>query len=438
MKTVIINGTIVNADEQFKADIEIEDGKITQISNELSATGDEIIDADGCFIFPGGIDPHVHMHLPTPAGFSADDFYTGSLAALKGGTTTLIDFVTPRRGQSIAQALSLRKAEARNALTDVFFHVSPVEFTDDTEVELESCLKSGIRSFKVYMAYKSNIGLKDDELQKVLEIVGRGGGIVAVHCEMGDDIEALRERFFNEGKTEPLYHALSRPPETEASAVKKVIEMARLAACKLYLVHISSAKSLEHIRAAQQAGQVVYAETCPQYLLLDESNYLRPFDEAAAFVMSPPLRTAADREALWAAIPEGVIQSIGTDHCPFMLSQKKAGLHDFRKIPNGAGGVEHRSALLFTFGVLENKISLQQFVGLTSATPAKIFGLYPRKGIIQEGADADIIIWNRACKDFISAKTHHSKSNLNCFEGTAIQGRPAFVLRSGKVVVVIQ
>jgi dihydropyrimidinase len=435
MKTIIKKGTIVNTDAQLRADILIENGIISKIATTLNDAADRLIDASDCYIFPGGIDPHVHMHLPNISGFSADDFYSGSRAALMGGTTTLIDFVTPMRGQSLTQALEVRRQEAANALTDVYFHVSPVEFSTETERELRECLNSGIRSFKVYMAYKNNIGLQDDELQKVLKIVGSGGGIVAVHCEMGDEIEAVRDQFFRDGKTTPLYHALSRPPETEAQAVKKVIEMARLADCPLYLVHISAAASLAYIKAAQQAGQLVYAETCPQYLLLDESKYRGTFEKTAAFVLSPPLRTAADRQALWDAISEGVIQSVGTDHCPFMLSQKKAGLNDFRKIPNGAGGVEHRLALLYTYGVLENKISLSQFVNLTSTMPAKIFGLYPRKGIIKEGADADIVVWNPTNRDVISAKTHHSKSDLSIYEGLATRGKPEFVLKAGKVVM---
>jgi dihydropyrimidinase len=437
MKTIIRNGTIVTDTLQYLADILIENGLISRIAENLPAEPDAMqeIDAKGCYVFPGGIDPHVHMHLPTPAGYSADDFSTGSLAALIGGTTTLIDFVTPKRGQSIIEALEQRKKEASGALTDYMFHVSPVEFNKNTEKELEQCIEMGIRSFKVYMAYKTNIGLNDDDLLKVLKIVGKAKGIVAVHCETGDEIEILRNQYSEQGKLEPRYHALSRPPVTEAQAVRKLLDLAKEAGCAVYLVHISSALSLEHIRKAKAAGQEVYAETCPQYLLLDDSRYEGDFNQTAKFVMSPPLRKKSDNEALWKAVSEGLIQSIGTDHCPFTLAQKEAGLHDFRKIPNGAGGVEHRLSLLYTYGVLENRITLQQFVDLTSTMPAKIFGLYPNKGAIAVGSDADLIIWNPNTEKIISASSHHQHCDLNIYEGFKTTGSPEYVIKGGGIAV---
>ncbi|MBE0663914.1 MAG: dihydropyrimidinase [Bacteroidales bacterium] len=435
MKTIIRNGTIVTDKQTYPADILIEKGTISRIVENLpSEPGSaQEIDAKACYVLPGGIDPHVHMHLPAPAGFSSDDFLSGSRAALIGGTTTIIDFVTPMRGQSITEALDIRKKEAGSALTDIMFHVSPVEFTENTEKELEQCIEMGIRSFKVYMAYKSNIGLNDDDLLKVLKIVGKANGIVAVHCETGDEIEVLRNKYFEQGKIEPKYHALSRPPETEARAVRKLLEMAKEAGCAVYLVHISSALSLEHIRKAREAGQEVFAETCPQYLLLDDSLYEGDFSQTAKFVMSPPLRKKTDNEALWKALSEGLIQSVGTDHCPFTLAQKKAGLNNFRKIPNGAGGVEHRLALLYTYGVLENRITLQQFVNLTAAMPAKIFGLYPRKAAIAVGSDADLVIWNPNTKNIISASSHHQHCDLNIYDGFKTTGSPEYVIKGGEI-----
>jgi len=437
MKTIIRNGTIVNDTQQFFANILLEDGKISRFAENMPAEPDDAqeIDAKGFYIFPGGIDPHVHMHLPTTAGYSSDDFFTGSRAALAGGTTTFIDFVTPKRGQSIIEALELRKKEAGTALTDYMFHVSPVEFNKNTEKELEQCIAMGIRSFKVYMAYKTNIGLNDDDLLKVLKIVGKAKGVVAVHCETGDEIEVLRNQYFDQAKTEPKYHALSRPPETEAQAVHKLLEMAKEAGCAVYLVHISSSFSMEHIRKAKQAGQEVYAETCPQYLLLDDSRYDGDFSQTAKFVMSPPLRKKSDNEVLWKALSEGLIQSIGTDHCPFTLAQKQSGINDFRKIPNGAGGVEHRLALLYTYGVLEKRITMQQFVSLTSTMPAKIFGLYPRKGTIAVGSDADLVIWNPNAKNIISAGSHQQHCDLNIYEGFKSTGSPEYVIKGGEIAV---
>ncbi len=437
MKLIIKNGIIVDENKEFKGEILVHDGIIRMMAAKLhdEIIADEIIDAEGSYILPGGIDPHVHMHLPTSAGYSSDSFYTGSIAALLGGTTTLIDFVTPAREQSILSALEIRKKEAEDSLCNYAFHVSPVEFTEDTEKELIKCIELGIRSFKVYMAYKSNIGLEDNDLERVLEIAGKYGTVVAVHCELGTVIDYYRDHFYLKGKTEPVYHAMSRPPETESKAVRNLLQLADKANCKVYLVHISTAKSLEYIVKAHQSGQTVFAETCPQYLLLDDSRYEGGFTRAAPYVISPPLRKKADNEALWLALSNGVLQSAGTDHCPFTLEQKAAGKYDFRKIPNGAGGVEHRLALLYTYGVLESRITLRQFVDLTSTMPAKIFRLYPKKGIVAEGADADLVIWNPEHTEIISASTHHQHCDVNIYEGFSTKGKAMYVIRGGRIMV---
>ncbi|MCF8370083.1 MAG: dihydropyrimidinase [Bacteroidales bacterium] len=438
MNILIKNGTIVNSDKSIEADILLANGKIQNIGNDLSLNDfkGRIIDATGFYIYPGGIDPHVHMHLPSPSGFSSDDFQTGGKAALYGGTTTLIDFVTPNRGESLIEALNLRKDEAKNSLTDTFFHVSPVEWRSTTHSEIRELIqKHGIQSFKTYMAYKNSVGLDDADLFEVMKAVAHEGGVVTVHCELGDEIEILREEFAKTDLPVPEAHLLSRPPEMESEAVKKAIDLARKANCPLYIVHVSSAQSLVHIAKAQKEGQIVYAETCPQYLLLDQSKYSCPFDEAAAFVISPPLRTKEDNDALWKAIADGNVQTVGTDHCPFTLVQKSVGKEDFRKIPNGAGGVEHRMSLLYYYGVLQNRISLNKFVDITSTNAAKIFGLFPKKGIIAEGADADIVIWNPTKENIISVETHHQNCDLDIYEGLEIVGAPEFVILNGNIFV---
>lgn len=437
MNILIQYATIVTSKQSFNADIFISNGKIAQIGNSLQILEpiDKIIDASSHFVFPGGIDPHVHMHLPTPAGFSADDFATGSKAALLGGTTTLLDFVTPQKGESLIDALIDRKAEVNQSLCDYSFHVSPVEWTKTTEQEIKDCIETGITSFKVYMAYKDSIGLNDDDIFRVMYTVGKAGGIVTLHCESGDKIEELRNKLAAENKLSPKYHPVSRPPQTETEAVQMAIEMAKLTHCPIYIVHTSAGKSIEFIEKAQKEGQKVYSETCPQYLLLDDSKYSGAFNETAKYVLSPPLRRKEDQNILWDAIRDGIIKSIGTDHCPFNFDQKKAGINDFRIIPNGAGGVEHRMKLLFTYGVLKNRMSYNQFVDITSTQAAKIFGLYPQKGEIAVGSDADLVIWNPKKENTISVNNHHQNCDLEIYEGFKTTGEPEIVIANGEIKV---
>ena len=438
MGTLIKNGMLVTAERTFMADILVEQEKISRVEppGTIPVAGHKVTDASGKLVFPGGIDPHVHMHLPTPAGFSSDDFLTGSRAALFGGTTTLIDFVTPHKKEPLREALAKRKAEAINCLTDYSFHVSPVEWRDTLPQEIEACVREeGIPSFKVYMAYKDSIGLEDDALQQVFVAVAEAGGMVTAHCESGDEIEILRNRFVKQGRFTPEYHPLSRPAYLETEAVKKAIAMADKAGCPFYIVHVSAASSLGPIRKAKKQGQEVYAETCPHYLLLDDSRYQGSFEKAAPYVLSPPLRKKSDNRALWEALADGTIQSTGTDHCPFTMEQKRNGLHDFRKIANGAGSVEHRLSLLYTYGVLQNRISLNRFVELVSTQPARIFGLYPRKGALQPGSDADIVIWDPEKENVISARTHHMHCDTDIYEGFKTRGTPETVLLRGKTVV---
>lgn len=438
MKILIKNGLIVNADSQLEADVFCKNGKIIKIGKDFDPdwVPDKTIDAKGCYLFPGGIDPHVHLHLPTPAGFSSDNFLSGSKAALHGGTTTIIDFVTPKKGQSLKKALELRKAESSDCLTDYSFHVSPIEWNAGMEQEILDCLgKENLRSFKVYLAYKDSIGIEDDELLQVMIAVAKGGGMVTVHCELGDNIEELRSEFIKEKKVSPKYHPLSRPAQLESDAVRKAIDLAKQTNCPLYIVHVSSKESLKYIEEAQKEGQEVFGETCPHYLVLDDSKYSGNFQQTAPFVMSPPLRKKDDNKALWEGLSNKSLQTIGTDHCPFSLEQKERGITDFTKIPNGAGGIEHRLSILFTYGVLAGKLSLNEFVALCSTNSAKIFGMYPAKGIIAEGADADIVIWNPERENTISAKSHHQNCDINIYEDIKTVGEPVFVISGGNIAI---
>ncbi|NOY49626.1 MAG: dihydropyrimidinase [Chlorobi bacterium] len=435
MKLLIKNGHIINEDESFQADILCEGGKITQISKHIDQQliDCDFIDARGKYLLPGGIDPHVHFHLPTKAGFSSDDFLSGSKAALFSGTTSIIDFVTPKKGQKLPDALKERLIEAKSCRCNYSFHISPIEWRDSLKEEISYCINKGYRTFKVYMAYKDSIGLDDSSLKKVMKVVAAEGGTITVHCEMGDEIEALRNKFISENKTSVEYHPLSRPNDTESRAVKKALELAKEASCPIYIVHVSTKESLRYIKQAKKLGQEVYAETCPQYLLLNDTKYIGDFYDTAKYVMSPPLRKEDDNLALWEALGDGTIDTMGTDHCPFSQSQKNNGHNDFRKIPNGAGGVEHRLKLLYTYGVLTSKITINQFVALTSTNAARIFGMLPDKGIIKVGADADITIWNPEANSTISGKNHFSRCDLEIYEGYTVKGNADFTILGGEL-----
>ncbi len=342
--------------------------------------------------------------------------------------------MTPHKGQSLTEALEIRKKEASNSLVDFSFHVSPVEWRNTTEQEVKDCIKKGVTSFKVYMAYQKTVGLSENDFKSVLKTVGKHGGMVTAHCEIGDEVDALRDSYFAKGLTGPEYHAKSCPAELEVKAVKRAIELAGDAGCPLYIVHVSASESLKYIAQAREKGQKVFAETCPQYLLLDESLYKGSFEQAVKYVISPPLRKKNDNEMLWKAIAEDVIDTVGTDHCPFNLNQKSAGRNDFRKIPNGAGGVEHRLALLYTYGVKTGIISLNKWVDIISTQPAKIFGLYPAKGEIADGSDADIVIWNPKAEKTISSKNNFQNCDLEIFEGIKTFGAPEYVISCGDIV----
>ena len=441
MKTDILikNGTIVNADKTFKADILISDGKILKISKNIileSYNPQQIIDASEKYIFPGFIDPHVHLNLPTPAGFSSDDFNNGTKAALYGGTTTIIDFVTPNKGETLTAALKKRRKEAEKANCNYALHVSPIDFDENTEAEIKVCIEQGVKSFKVYMAYKSSIGLDDDELLKVMKVIAKYDSLLLVHAEDGDAIDKLQKKFIKENKTTPEYHPKSRPAHTESDAVKKVIAMAKETGCSLYIVHVSAQESLKYIRRAKSEGQKIYAETCPHYLLLNDKKYIGDFTQASKFVLSPPLRKPGNEQTLWEALKDGTFDTIGTDHCPFTSEQKTMGINNFTKIPNGAGGIEYRPALLYTYGFFRAQISLNRFTELMSTKAAQIFGMFPKKGIIKEGSDADIVVWNaNISSKNISAETSVQNTDLNIYDEFGVMGNAEIVILNGEIVI---
>lgn len=435
---LIINGTVVSSESSYEADILVNNGTIAEIGKIKPSRfpGCQVIDAKGKLILPGGIDPHVHLQLPTPAGPSCDDFISGSKAALVGGTTFVIDFVTPARGESLVKALTLRLKESNNCLVDYTLHMGITWYNDSIPEQMHWCVNEvGIKSFKVYLAYKGSIGIEYDELEKVMQTAASLNATVLVHCEEGDEILKNQKNFLSKGKTAPLYHALSRPPATESESVRKVIDLCRKTRCKTYIVHTSTAKSIEYIRAAKKEGLPLFCETCPQYLLLDESVYSEPLPDALKYVISPPIRSKQDQETLWLACAEGTVDVISTDHCPFnTIGQKDVGINDFTKIPNGAGGIENRLQLLYTYGVLTGKISLQQFVGLTSTNAARIFDLYPQKGVVAVGSDADLLIWNREAKSVISVETQAQQCDANIYNGISCQGKTEIVLLKGKQI----
>ncbi len=436
-RLLIRHAHIVNADKSFESDILVSNGIIRRLAkgirNKDHAPLREI-DARGLMVFPGGVDPHVHMMLPTMAGPSSDNFATGSRAALMGGTTTILDFVTPTRGMPLSQALRSRQQEAAGCMTDYSFHVSPVEWHENMPGEIEACVRAGLPSFKLYMAYKETVGMDETSIKQAMQAAGKAGGMVLVHCEEGGQIDSLRHSLAGSGVLSPHAHVLSRPPETESRAVARAISMAGETSCPLYIVHVSTAESIGHIREARTKGQEVWGEVCPHHLLLDVDNYRKDFELSAPCVLSPPLRSSAHRRALWQALQEGSIHTVGSDHCPFHFSQKALGKDDFRKIANGAGGVEHRMTLLYTFGVDTGRITVNRFAELTSAAPARLFGLYPKKGVIAQGSDADLLLWDTQAEQVISATTHFQNSDINIYEGIRTKGRPKVVIAGGRIV----
>ncbi len=436
MSVLIKNGRIITASDDFIGDIYIEGEVIKTIGAGLEIKADQFIDASGMLIFPGGIDPHVHLAMPFMGTYSSDDYETGTRAALFGGTTTVIDFVLQKQGHSLREALEEWRSRAEdNVVGDYSFHMAVTDFNEDTKKEIKDIIETeGITSFKTFMAYKGALMIDDRQMVGLMNEVKEQGGMVTTHATNGDMIDFLVAKHRSEGRLSPLYHYLSQPEVTEAEASARFANMAQYTGCPSYIVHLTCEGALNAVREATKRNQHIFVETCIQYLVLDASLYEKDF-EGAKWVMSPPLREKKDQATLWAGINQGLVNLVGTDHCPFMWEQKKMGEFDFAKIPNGHPAIEHRMELLFSEGVMKDKITLNKFVELTSTNAAKIFGMFPRKGTIAVGSDADLVIFDPAAAHALSAATHHMNVDYSAYEGWQVTGRCKTVLLRGKVVI---
>ncbi len=426
---IIKNGTLVTPDGLKREDLAFDDGKIVKIGEISPGEEDETIDASGCFVYPGFIDGHTHLDLPVAGTVTADDVGTGTRAAVCGGTTCVVDFATQYKGDTLLGALETWKRKAEGKMhCNIAYHMAICDWNGKTKEDLPALRAAGVTSFKVYMAYDT--ALSDSEILEVLGEVKKLGGIVGCHCENGGVVTELQLREIGAGHTGPWAHPLSRPAEVEAEAVNRFCYLGRLAGAPVHIVHLSTKLGLEEVRAARRRGQTVYAESCPQYMLLDDSNYSRPGFEGAKYVCSPPLRKQEDIEALKEAVLLHEIDTIATDHCSFSYEgQKKAGIGDFRKIPNGAPGIEHRPVVfMHIFG---DQLTPEDYCRYLSEGPAKIFGMYPRKGALLEGSDADITIWDPSVKWTISAGNMHQNVDYTPFEGLEVSGRPREVFVNG-------
>ncbi|HRD82329.1 MAG TPA: dihydropyrimidinase [Saprospiraceae bacterium] len=436
MSILIRNGRIVTASEDYVADIYIEGETVHSIGKNLPMQADQIIDAGGKVVMPGGIDPHVHLQMPFMGTWSSDSYETGTLAALHGGTTMVIDFVLQTQGKSLYHALEAWRGRSDgNCYGDYSFHIAVTDYNNDTRQEIGSLVENeGITSFKTFMAYKGALMIDDGQMVDLMQEVKRHGGMVTVHATNGDMIDKLIAKHRAEGKLSPLYHYLSQPEVTEAEASGRFADMAHYTGVQGYIVHMTCQGALDAVRRATFRNQKVYAETCIQYLVLDASLYEKD-PEGAKWVMSPPLRQKKDQEALWAGIDQGLVQLVATDHCPFTWEQKMMGKDDFSKIPNGHPAIEHRMELLWSEGVAKGRISANKYVELSSANAARIFGMYPKKGCIAPGSDADIVIFDPNERHTLSAKTHHMNVDYSAYEGHEVQGKCKTVILRGKVAV---
>jgi len=433
----IKNGEIINADSRQKADILVEDGVLTQIGKDLVVPeGCEVIDARGKYIFPGFIDPHVHIHLPFMGTSAKDDYDSASRAAVVGGTTTLIEMCCPGPDDSLLDAYKLWKSKAEGlSACDFSFHMGVPRYDAQAEADLREIVADGISSFKVFLAYKGALGLDDEGLYKALGLAKELGVIVTAHCENADLIAQLQQKLLSEGKTSPKWHYHSRPPIVEAEGVHHLATFAALHGTHIYTVHTSCRESVEVALKAREKGVHIWIETLIQYLTHDMTDAEKPRFQGAKYVMSPPLRDRANQEYLWNALQQGLINTLATDHAPFdFKGQKDMGRDDFTKIPNGIPSLEDRVTMLWTEGVCTGKLDIHRFVDCASTETAKVFGLFPRKGTISVGADADIVIWDPKYRGKISARTHHMNVDYNPYEGKTIKGRPARVLVRGSTV----
>ena len=437
MTVLIKGGTVVNADRTFNADVLCSDGKIVSIGDNMEApAGATVVDAGGQFVMPGGIDPHTHMQLPFMGTVTTEDFYTGTAAGLAGGTTMIIDFAIPNPQQNLIETYQQWREWAEKSVADYSFHVAITWWDDSVYEDMGTLVRDhGVNSFKHFMAYKGAI-MADDEIlvnsfSRALEL----GAVPTVHAENGELVFRLQKELFDKGITGPEGHPLSRPPECEGEAANRAIRIAEVLKVPVYIVHNSCKQSLEAITRARNEGQRVFGEVLAGHLLVDDSVYRHPdFETAAAHVMSPPFRGKQHQEALWHGLQSGNLQTTATDHCCFCADQKAMGKDDFRSIPNGTAGIENRMEVLWHHGVGTGRLTMNEFVAVTSTNAAQIFNVYPQKGSIAVGADADIVVWDPEATKTISAKTHHQKVDYNIFEGMEVKGCASHTISQGKVV----
>lgn len=434
MRKVIKGGTIVTADRTYQADILIDGEKIARIGHDLD--GEEVIDATGCYVMPGGIDPHVHLKMPFMGTFSADDFNSGTKAALAGGTTMVVDFCLPGPGDSLLETLKVWEDKSGEASCDYSYHMAITSWSEQIFNEMEEVVNRGINTFKHFMAYKGALMVNDDEMFASFQRCAALGAMPLVHAENGDVVATMQEKLLAEGNNGPEAHSYSRPPEVEGEASNRAIMIADMAGVPLYIVHTSCEQTHEAIRRARQKGMRVYGEPLIQHLTLDESEYQNPdWDHAAQRVMSPPFRNKAHQDSLWAGLQAGSLQVVATDHCAFTIEQKRMGIGDFTKIPNGTGGLEDRMPVLWSRGVNTGRLTMNEFVAVTSTNIAQILNCYPQKGAILEGSDADIVVWDPKATKTITAEKQQSVVEYNVFEGFELTGLPRHVLTRGEIAV---
>ncbi|PSC04920.1 dihydropyrimidinase [Alsobacter soli] len=433
MSTLIKNGTVVNADRTWKADVLIEGEHIKAVGEGLS--GDTTVDAEGCFVFPGGIDPHTHLAMPFMGTTTADDWESGTRAALSGGTTMVVDFCIPGHGQPLMDAWAEWDKKSETAYADYAYHMCVTYWNDQVREDMGKVVGKGVTTFKHFMAYKGALMVNDEEMFASFQRCAELGAMPLVHAENGDLVAALQQKFMREGVTGPEGHAYSRPPSVEGEAANRAIMIADAAGCPVYIVHVSSIEAHEAVARARANGQRVYGEPLIQHLTLDESEYFNPdWDHAARRVMSPPFRNKKHQDDLWNGLRAGSLQVVATDHCAFTTEQKRFGMGDFTKIPNGTGGLEDRLSVLWTAGVETGRLTMNEFVAATSTNIAKILNLYPRKGAIMPGAEADVVVWDPKAGKTISAKTQQSAIDYNVFEGTKVSATPRYTFSRGECV----
>src|ERR671931_648434 len=438
MSILIKGGRIVTAADDYVADLFVEDETVTLIGESLDVSADKVIDASGKLVLPGSVDPHTHLDMPFGGTVTVDDVESGHVAAAFGGTTCHVDFVLQPHGRSFRRALEIWHAKANGkALIDIGYHMAVTDLSEGGSLqELATLPDEGVTSYKLFMAYKGALMVDDETLFRTMQIAADSGALVMVHAENGDAIDVLVKQALAEGRTAPHYHALTRPPELEGEATNRAIQLARVAGCPLYVVHVSCREAVEPIAKAREQGWDVWGETCTQYFFIDNTFLEQPNFEGAKYVYTPPPRDQENQEVLWHAVRSDILSAISTDHCAFRWDgQKTLGKDDFSKIPNGGPGLENRLHMIHEFGVRAGRISLNRMVELLCTNPAKLFGVYPRKGTIAPGSDADVVIFEPEKPHTISSATDHSKTDYNLYEGTEVTGTPEVVLLRGQLLV---